>query len=310
MILTITANPAIDTRYFLDRFEVNQVIRCETYNKTAGGKGLNVARVVDLLDEPVTCGGFVGGRNGEFIRDEIQAAGYGDGFVTIDGETRVCLGILGADGTQTEILERGPVVTEAEQEQFFITLPEYLTGVEVLTVSGSLPAGVDPSFYEKLVRVGKMAGATVILDTSGEAFRKGILAGPDFVKPNREELSAYFDREIVTKEEAIKAAYELIERGVGAVAVSLGAEGAVLVKEGSVVEVEIPRIDVVNPVGSGDSFVAGLAVALKRGYSNAKAMSLACACGTANALEEKTGWIELEKLDRILKKMIVSEKKA
>lgn len=309
MILTITANPAIDARYFLDQFEVNQVVRCETYNKTAGGKGLNVARVADLLGEPVTCGGFVGGRNGEFIREEIQTAGYRDGFVTIKGETRVCLGILGADGTQTEILERGPVVTEAEQEQFFARLPAYLTGVEVLTVSGSLPAGVGPSFYEKLVRAGKEAGAIVILDTSGDAFRKGILGGPDFVKPNREELSAYFEREIATKAEAIKAAFELIECGVGAVAVSLGGEGAVLVKPDSVIEIEIPRVEVVNPVGSGDSFVAGLAVALTRGYSDEKAMSLACACGTANAMEKKTGWIELERLDQILKNMIVSVKK-
>lgn len=310
MILTITANPAIDARYFLEQFEVNQVVRCETYNKTAGGKGLNVARVVDRLGEQVTCGGFVGGRNGEFIREEILSAGYGDGFVTIDGETRVCLGILGADGTQTEILERGPVVTEAEQEQFFTRLPEYLTGVEVLTISGSLPAGVDPSFYEKLVRAGKKAGAIVILDSSGEAFRKGILAGPDFIKPNREELSAYFEREIATKAEAIEAAKELIECGVGAVAVSLGGQGAVLVSPDAIIEIEIPRIDVVNPVGSGDSFVAGFAVALSREESLKNAMRLACACGTANALEEKTGWIELEKLDQISKELIVSEKKA
>lgn len=310
MILTITANPAIDARYFLNRFEVNQVVRCESYNKTAGGKGLNVARVVDLLGEQVACGGFVGGRNGAFIREEIQAAGYTDGFVSIDGETRVCLGILGADGTQTEILERGPVVTEAEQEQFFAGLPEILTGVEVLTISGSLPAGVDPSFYGKLVGAGKEAGATVILDTSGAAFRSGILAGPDFIKPNREELSAYFSRDIGSKGQAIEAAKELIEQGVGAVAVSLGGEGAVLVSQESVIEVEIPRISIVNPVGSGDSFVAGFAVALSRKESLKNAMRLACACGTANALEEKTGWIELEKLDQISKELIVSEKKA
>ncbi|BES64194.1 1-phosphofructokinase family hexose kinase [Gottschalkiaceae bacterium SANA] len=310
MILTITANPAIDARYFLNQFEVNQVVRCETYNKTAGGKGLNVARVVDRLGEEVTCGGFVGGRNGDFIRETIQVAGYEDHFVTIGEETRVCLGILGADGTQTEILERGPVVTEAEQEQFFKRLPKMLAGVKVLTISGSLPAGVYPSFYGKLVGAGKEAGVTVILDTSGEAFRSGIQAGPDFIKPNREELSAYFGRDIESKGQAIEAAKELIEEGVGAVAVSLGGQGAVLVSQGSVIEVEIPQISVVNPVGSGDSFVAGFAVALSRKNSLKKAMRLACACGTANALEEKTGWIELEKVEQISKELIVSEKKA
>jgi len=310
MILTITANPAIDARYFLDSLKVGSVVRCNKTNKTAGGKGLNVARVVDLLGQSVAVTGFIGGRNGDFIREEVQKAGYRNCFISIAGETRICLGILGADGTQTEILEKGPQVTEAEQDEFLAELPAVLKEMEVVCISGSLPAGVQTDFYQQVIEKAKALGVKVILDTSGEAFREGILAGPDFIKPNREELSAYFGRSIKTKEHAVEAAKELIEQGVGAVAVSLGAEGAVLVEKNRVISVEIPQIQVINPVGSGDSFVAGLATALAKGENLKTAMGLACACGTANALEEKTGWIEKEKLDQILKNMIVSEKKA
>lgn len=310
MILTITANPAIDARYFLDTWEVGSVVRCNKTNKTAGGKGLNVARVVDLLGEKVSVSGFLGGRNGDFIREEIQKAGYGDCFISIAGETRTCLGILGADGTQTEILEKGPEVQKAEQETFMAALPELLAKSEVVCISGSLPAGLAVDFYRQVIEMAKVSGTQVILDTSGEAFREGILAGPDFIKPNREELSAYFQRKIETKDQAVDAAKELIRRGVGAVAVSLGSEGAVLVSQDQVIDVEIPVIQVVNPVGSGDSFVAGLAVALSRRQELNDAMRLACACGTANAMEEKTGWIDQEKLDHILQNMIISVKKA
>ncbi len=310
MILTITANPAIDARYFLDSLEVGSVVRCSKTNKTAGGKGLNVARVVDLLGQPVAVTGFLGGRNGDFIREEIQKAGYRDCFISIAGETRTCLGILGADGTQTEILEKGPEVTKAEQEAFMDALPAMLAESQVVCMSGSLPAGLETDFYCQVIEKAKAAGVKVILDTSGEAFRAGLLAGPDFIKPNREELSAYFGRSIETKDQAVEAARELLAMGVGAVAVSLGAEGAVLVLKDRVIAVEIPTVQVVNPVGSGDSFVAGLATAISKGESLEAAMRLACACGTANAMEEKTGWIDHMKLDQILKNMIVSEKKA
>lgn len=310
MILTITANPAIDARYFLERLEVGSVVRCNKTNKTAGGKGLNVARVVDLLDQPVAVTGFLGGRNGEFIREEIQKAGYRDCFVSIAGETRTCLGILGADGTQTEILEKGPEVEKTELEAFLDALPAILAESQVVCISGSLPAGVEPDFYRQIIEMAKASGVKVILDTSGEAFRAGLQAGPDFIKPNREELSAYFGRVIASKDQAVEAARELLGLGVGAAAVSLGAEGAVLVLKDRVIAVDIPKVQVVNPVGSGDSFVAGLATAMAKGESLTAAMRLACACGTANAMEEKTGWIDHIKLDQILKNMIVSVKKA
>src|SRR5699024_575987 len=124
MILTITLNPAVDMSYRLDRFSVDTVNRVEDVLKTAGGKGINVAKVLAQLDEEVAASGFLGGSLGEFIRSEIGSLEINDFFVEIAGETRNCIAVI-HEGQQTEILESGPTITESEVDEFLQKFSEY-----------------------------------------------------------------------------------------------------------------------------------------------------------------------------------------
>ena len=124
MILTITLNPAVDISYKLDYFSLDTVNRVEDVSKTAGGKGLNVARVLHQLGEDVAASGFLGGSLGDFIRTQLAAIGIQDFFVPIDGETRNCIAII-HEGKQTEILESGPVISASEAELFLEKFTEY-----------------------------------------------------------------------------------------------------------------------------------------------------------------------------------------
>lgn len=299
MITAITLNPSVDRRYFLDGFETNKVFRAMRYGATAGGKGLNVARVVNLLGEEVLATGLVGGKSGEWIEEELEKIGIPHQFQAISGETRTCLAILSGKGSQTEVLETGPTVEEDELSSFLSLYDSLLVSSTIIVGSGSLMKGMPQTLYSTLIEKAHMRNIPFLLDTSGEALLEGIKAKPFFIKPNLEELEAIVNSNLSTKKEIVQAVRHLTQNNVEVVMVSLGSEGAIVVTKEEAMHISIPRVSVVNPTGSGDSTVAGFATALKRGMSLNEAVRLAVACGTANAMEEMTGFVDVEKVDKV-----------
>src|SRR5690625_214002 len=164
MILTITLNPSVDISYKLDKFSLDTVNRVVDISKTAGGKGLNVSRVIQQLGEDVAATGFSGGSLGGFIREEISDQGIHDFFVSIEGETRNCIAVI-HEGQQTEILEAGPVINENETAEFLSKISEDVQKVDFITISGSLPKGLDKDFYARLVKIANKHDTPVLLDT-------------------------------------------------------------------------------------------------------------------------------------------------
>lgn len=155
-------------------------------------------------------------------------------------------------------------------------------------------------FYAVLVEKARVAGVPFLLDTSGKPLAEGIDARPDFIKPNQEELAALLGHPVETAEDALQAARTLSRRGVRLVCVSLGAAGSIACHEGRCYRVRVPKIDCKNPVGSGDSFVAGAATALARGEDTQSILRLAAACGTANALEAESGFVRPDAVRALL----------
>lgn len=151
MILTVTMNPSIDTRYQLDKLVIDDVNRV-TPEKTAGGKGLNVSRVLLQLGDDVLATGLLGGHMGAYMAELMDADGVKNDFVPIAGETRICLNIL-HEGNQTELLESGPQIAPAELEAFTAKFTELAAKADVVTLSGSLPRGVDAGYYAELVKI-------------------------------------------------------------------------------------------------------------------------------------------------------------
>lgn len=308
MIVTVTLNPAIDISYQVPNFQLDRVHRAEAGNKTAGGKGLNVSRVLKQLGEEPLLTGFLGGKNGEWIQHKLSEENFHHAFVAIAGETRQCLAILDTEqNNQTEILEKGPVISELEIEQFENVFQEFLKEAEFVVASGSLPRGIPSNFYAEMGKWANSANVPFILDTSGEALVQGIEGKPFLIKPNRDELEQYANKENLELPEIIEVAKSIIEKGVQHVLVTLGADGAILVTKEHVWQAQIPTIEVVNAVGSGDSTVAGMVYALKQGYELPECLKWACACGMANALEEATGSINRKNVDNLLGKIQVKE---
>ncbi|CAM4242170.1 tagatose-6-phosphate kinase [Bacillus manliponensis] len=306
MIATITLNPSIDMRYELDELRPHEIHRTNYYEKTAGGKGVNVSRILRLLGEEVIGTGLLGGQNGEFIREEIQKLRITDEFISIEEETRHCLAfVTKSSSVATEILEAGPVITEQEVATFIRKYETILQQAQFIVASGSLPRGVPNSFYKSLVEKATAHGKKFILDTSHRALSYGIQGKPFLIKPNRQELANLLQKENITYEEILQAAKGICRAGIRYVLVSLGREGAILVTEHDAFRAILPKVHSVNAVGSGDAMVAGITYAFANGYEVEDALRLASACGMANAMERQTGYIERENVERLYKKITI-----
>ena len=310
MILTVTMNPSVDTRYQLDRLIIDDVNRV-TPEKTAGGKGLNVSRVLLQLGDDVVATGLLGGHMGAYMAELMDADGVKNDFVPIKGETRICLNIL-HEGNQTELLESGPAIAAEELEAFTAKFTELASKVDVVTISGSLPRGVDAGYYAELVRIAQAAGAKVLLDTSGASLDAALASDtkPELVKPNLTEINGLLGTDFTTDDvDKLRPALAEDTRfaDIPWVVVSMGAAGSVGFHNGRAFRAKTPNIPAVNATGSGDSTIAGFAHAIAAGSDDVTVLKTANTCGKLNAMDPKTGHLVIEKWDEVYDAVEVTE---
>ncbi|WP_283591356.1 1-phosphofructokinase [Clostridium butanoliproducens] len=306
-MITVTLNPSIDRRYNIKDFERGKVFRADDFQYTPGGKGLNVAKIIKTLGEPVVATGFLGGKSGSYIREKLNEMNIEHKFLSIDGETRSCLAIISDDGSQTEILESGPLILEKDMDGFYNLYKELIEDEEIICISGSMPKDIDIDTYKNLIEIANKEGKKVLLDTSGEALKKGMEGKPYLIKPNKEELEAIVGNSISTEDDVIKGVSAIIKNGINIIAVSLGKEGCLVFNDNYMYRVTIPKATAVNPVGSGDAMIAGFAVSLKRNYEFENMIKLAAACGTANALEKETGKVDINNINSLINHIIIEK---
>jgi len=307
MIATVTLNTSVDRRYNVSEIKKNTVQRTNDYQATAGGKGINVSRVIKLLDQELLAMGFIGGFSGNFIFNELEKSNIKSDFTRIKAATRTCLNIIDENNDSIEILENGPKITEAEKRRFLDNFESKIKEFEVITISGSLPAGLENDFYQKIIQIAKMKNKAVILDTSGKALIAGLKAGPDIIKPNKNEIEALIGSSIDNEKDFLKAGKKIQSMGAKDIALTLGENGMYYLTEDILYKVEIPKVDTANVTGSGDSVTAGLAVAITEKMNIEKMLKFANACGVANAVEKKTGYINQKKVEKYFKKIKVSK---
>ncbi len=299
MILTITMNPAIDKIYLVDNYQLGEVHRPSKMIASAGGKGLNVARVAKLLGEDVAATGLLGGANGDYIKNKVEELSIESRFVNINGDTRICINVSDpVNQRSTEVLEVGPTISEDEAKTFLKAYEDMVKDVKVVTLSGSLPKGLPSDFYTLLVNIANDQGKKVILDTSSAAFLEGIKALPYMVKPNAEEIKDIYHEDVTTQQGLIEAIKCFKQMGIEVPIISLGKEGCIAGLEDGIYRFTNPSVNVVNTVGSGDSFVAGCAVGISRGLSQVDMVKMGIACGTTNTLFSQTGYVEQEMVNQ------------
>lgn len=301
MILCVTPNLAIDKTVVVPELTPGAIHRPERVLAVPGGKGVNVARGLRALGEGAVIAGWVGGFAGVFIEERLRREGFALALVRAEHESRTCLSILDrSSGRLTEIYEPGEPVPQVKVAELLDWLRTGVGQYQAVTISGSLPPGVTPDFLIELLRAARAAGVPALLDTSGEALRRGLAEGrPSLIKPNAAELAALTGAEPVGPAEAAAAAAELAARHGAAVVVTLGAAGAVAADGKLRLHARPPRIEAVSAVGSGDCALAGLARGLARRLPLAEALGDAVAAGAANALSVGAGHLDKDDYARL-----------
>lgn len=308
MILTVTLNAAIDKRYVVEEVRTGEVNRVKECVYTPGGKGLNVSKPAAIYGAEVTATGFVGGHAGHYIEDALEPFGIKSAFYHMEAESRSCINIWDEENQlQTEFLEPGFTVTEADFERFLEHFQGLAADADVVTISGSVPKGLDGTAYQRMVKLVREAGKPVILDTSGKLLEQGIKAAPTMIKPNLDEIRMLTGKDCTDPEEIIEAAKVLHGRGIRIVTVSLGGDGAVVVSDEGAYRARVPRIHAVNTVGCGDSMTAGFALGLSEGLSIKETLRKASAVSAAAAMREETGFFVKEDMERLLPQIEIIE---
>lgn len=310
MILTVTMNPSIDTAYQLDHLIIDDVNRVVP-KKTAGGKGLNVSRVLVQLGDDVMATGLLGGHAGAYLGNLMDEDHIPHRFTPIAGESRTCVALL-HDGNQTELLESGPAVSAEELEAFLANFAELVADADCVTISGSLPKGVPTDCYAGMVRTVVEAGKPVLLDTSGAALDAALEAEvkPTLIKPNLTEINGLLGTSFTPDDlPALQAALAADERfaGIPWVVVTMGGAGAVAFHGKKGYRVIMPNIPAVNATGSGDSTIAGFAHAIARGANDDEVLRCGNTCGKLNAMDPQTGHLVIDRWDEVYNAVEITE---
>ncbi len=295
MILTVTLNPAVDKTYTAGELITGHVNRMRSAMSLAGGKGVNVTKVLRQYEVPVCATGFLGGYAGDFIEDYLKGRQVDCRFIRVDGETRSNMNILADNGYVTEILEPGPEIGEEKLQQFLSQYEALLSDCEIVVLSGSAARGLPDDIYVTLIEKARMKGIKTMLDTSGESLRNALFAKPYLIKPNLKELEYIAGHRLVNREAVVEAALEVHKSGIAHVIVSMGKKGLLSVSSGGYVYfAKAGTGRAVNTVGCGDCVVASFAMSVLKGDSKEEALRRAAAISAANASTLKSADVPLD----------------
>ena len=307
MITVLGINTAIDHLMQVDALRLGEVNRVAYEQVLPGGKGLHVAQTVAALGEPVQLIGLIDAAHRNLTARRMSERGVLFHGVEIDAPLRHCIALQDAHGQITEVLGQGPELGERDRAALQRAFRRALEESELVVISGSLPRGLAADTCAELARQVRTAGKRCLVDASGEVLKQAMTAQPFLLKPNRDEAEALFGRPIDDIAAAIAALRELHARGVTMPLLSLGALGAVGMDDGGAWHAAVELEQVRNTVGSGDCFLAGMAVALARGEPLREALRLAVACGAANAMDAETGYVRPAQVEALLDRVRVQE---
>ncbi|WP_277674461.1 1-phosphofructokinase [Piscibacillus halophilus] len=306
-VLTLTLNPAIDKTIRLPSFEVGRLNRLtETPREDAGGKGINVAKVLNQLKTSVTTTGFIAGKTGEKLNLDLQRNGISTDFIQVDGEVRTNLKIVDQKhNVTTEINEPGFIVTKKDENELNEKLDHLLKNTTYLVLGGSTPKGIDESVYYRLIQKASDTHVKTILDASGVGLKEGLRAKPFAIKPNIDELEHLFGTTFKSYEEISKACQQLIEEyDVELVVASLGKDGAIFTTKKECLHTQPFKTEVESTVGAGDSMVGAMIYSMLHDFNLEKLAKWATAAGTITASKPGTEVCRLEEIEQTYEKIV------
>lgn len=292
MIYTVTLNPSIDFIVCLDHLELGSVNRMTSDDKFAGGKGINVSRILQRLDVDNTATGFIGGFTGRFVENGLIAEGIKTNFVQVSEDTRINVKIKA--GEETEINGAGPKISDEKLEELKAILAG-LSSEDTVVFAGSAPSSLGNQVYNTLIPIAKKAGAEVVCDFEGQTLLDSLNYQPLLVKPNNHELADIFGVELNGLEDIEKYAREILAKGAKNVIISMAGDGALLVTPEAAYFAKPIKGTVKNSVGAGDSMVAGFTGEYVKSGDPIEALKWGVACGTATTFSNDLATAEFIK---------------
>lgn len=283
MIYTVTLNPSIDFIVRLDHLELGSVNRMTSDDKFAGGKGINVSRILKRLAIDNTATGFIGGFTGRFVKDGLVDEGIATNFVEVAEDTRINVKVKA--GEETEINGAGPTITDDKLAELEAILAG-LSDKDTVVFAGSAPANLGNKVYNRLIPLAKRAGAQVVCDFEGQTLLDSLAYSPLLVKPNNHELADIFGVELDGLADIEKYAREILAKGAQNVIISMAGDGALLVTPEAAYFAKPIKGNVKNSVGAGDSMVAGFTGEFVKSGDPVEALKWGVACGTATTFSD------------------------
>ena len=287
MIYTVTLNPSLDYVMQVNNLQFGLTNRSANEALYVGGKGINVSMLLKQLGQPTTVLGFIAGFTGDAIQKKLERLAIPTQLVALrQGLSRINVKLKGQQ--ETEINGCGPTVDEDDFWQLLSGLNE-LNEQDVLILSGSIPAGLAPDCYVRMMQIAMAKGARVVVDTAGENLRQCLPLCPFLIKPNRQEVEELLSLSIDPNDNSqlADAARQLQQAGAKNVLISLGGDGAFLLDlHGNTHRMSAAKGTPLNTVGAGDSMIAGFVTAIVQGDDYATALRLATACGGATSFSQ------------------------
>jgi 6-phosphofructokinase 2 len=303
-------NPAVDIATGVDKIVPEHKLRCDEPRIDAGGGGINVARALKRLGGPALAIFPAGGATGQLLEGLLRSEGVPFRSIPIAGETRESFSVRETSSTnQFRFVLPGPLLSAKEIDVCLMKLDEAIAPSSFVVASGSLPRGVPDDFYRSIAEIVLRRGARFVLDCSGAPLKTALGSGVHLVKPSRRELGMLVGRDLLDQNSCLAACRNIVDAG-GAeyVAVTLGAEGAMLLGPGVTLRASAPSVaSAISSVGAGDSFLGALvwSLASRRGFG--EALRLAVAAGSASLLTPGTGLFKTEDLAAFCREVAVEE---
>jgi 1-phosphofructokinase family hexose kinase len=304
MIITVTLNAALDKTLEVPNFRPGRRHRTVDQTTMPGGKGVNIARAIKRLGQPVIATGLAGGATGTRIVEGLTDESILNAFVRIREESRTNTAVLDpTNGMHTEINERGPSVSDQELDLFREKLLYLAQGASICVFAGSLPRGLEPDVYTTLIRDVKKLGVTTVVDTDGEPLRHAVRAEPDVISPNELEAEELVGHEFNDVTDRAHAVAEMSRLGAGEAIMTVADGCYALVLESGPTELYRLRIEeqeARSTVGSGDAFLAGYIAARYSGRSPVDCLRYGVACGAESTMHFGAGILDPPRVERLL----------
>jgi 1-phosphofructokinase family hexose kinase len=284
LIVTLTLNPALEHTFTVDRLVFEDRGYILSRSESAGGRGINASGVLKSFGADTVAVAVCGGKAGKAIEEYLAGSGIRVELVRIGHDIRTNLTIVDQQGLAIKLNEPGPSLSPPELGRVEKAVCRGLNGARWLMLCGSVPPGVPPDFYARLIRSAHKRGVPVLVDTDGDALEISLEAQPTVVTPNQHEAERLLSRALITRNQFREAAGRIRAMGARNVVLSLGARGAVAaIETGQVFEIVPPRVDVLCPIGAGDALAAAFVWAADRGCDLPDASRWGVAAGTASA---------------------------